>query len=87
MRNAFFPVTAAVSALVVTVSPVAASTSYQTFVYINGVAIDVTPSAAHNNGHVYLNGTWIGDLSPANNIIGSQGQVIGYVVVLAGGGG
>lgn len=87
MRSTYFPAAAAISAIVLTVTPVSAMTNYQTFVYINGVPTDVSASATHTNGHVYLNGAWIGDLNSANQIIGSQGQAVGYVVVLAGGGG
>lgn len=86
MRNFSVPVVAAISALVVNVSPASAAANYQTFVYINGSAVDVTTSAAHSNGHVYLNSVWIGDLNSANQIIGSQGQLVGYVIVQGGGG-
>jgi hypothetical protein len=73
----------ALAAIVSTVS-VAASAApiYQTFVFINGVPTDVSASASHGNGHVYLNGVYIGTLNSFGQIISPQGQMVGFVVLL-----
>jgi hypothetical protein len=86
MVKHFIPFAASMAAVVSAISVSAAATpTYQTFVFINGIPTDVSASATHGNGHVYLNGAYIGDLNSSGQIIGPQG-LVGFVVLLEGGG-
>jgi heme A synthase len=83
METRFVPLTAALAALVSTAS---AAPIYQTFVFIDGVPTEVSAGASHGNGHVYLNGVYIGTLNSFGQIISPQGQMVGFVVLLTEGG-
>ena len=71
---------AALSAITATVSPAQATTNYLVFIYVNGVPTNATAYSSVTNGHVFLNGNWIGTINAYGHIINAENEMVGYVV-------
>jgi hypothetical protein len=50
------------------------------YVYVNGIAVNVTAYSSLTNNQVYDDGNWIGSVNGSGQII-NNGQVVGYVQV------
>lgn len=79
MKTQFLLPLAAVSAIVTTVAPAQATSSYLVYVYINGTPTDVTAYATIGSGHVFLNSNWIGTLNASGQIINAENEIVGYL--------
>ncbi|WP_395144162.1 hypothetical protein [Armatimonas sp.] len=55
--------------------------AWTVYVLVGGVPVDVTDSASHGEGHVYLNGVLLGDIAPDGSILDGNAVVVGFVVV------
>ncbi|WP_394793782.1 hypothetical protein [Armatimonas sp.] len=65
------------AAEVVTLPPPA----WTVYVLVGGVPVDVTDSASHGEGHVYIDGVLLGDIAPDGSILDGNQVVVGFVVV------
>ncbi len=55
--------------------------AWTVYVLVGGVPVDVTDSASHGEGHVYIDGVLLGTLTPSGDIVDGNEVVVGFVVV------
>ncbi|WP_395095185.1 hypothetical protein [Armatimonas sp.] len=55
--------------------------TWTVYVLVGGVPVDVSDSASHGEGHVYLDGVLLGTLTSTGLILDESGATVGFVVV------
>ena len=55
--------------------------AWTVYVLVGGVPVDVTDSASHGEGHVYIDGVLLGTLTPSGDIVDGNEVVVGFVDV------